>query len=60
MTSGSVLPPRAMAGSMVLLQLGPVLMSMTHVTIKGHADVHGLCCNLNPLMALSGSEVLLK
>lgn len=58
--SGSMLPLRVMVGFMVLLQLEPVLMSMIHVTIKGHVDVHGLCFSLNPLRALSGSVVLLK
>lgn len=35
-------------GSVILLQLGAVLMSMACVTIKGHADVHGLYCHLKP------------
>lgn len=30
------------AGSVILLQLGAVLMSVACVTIKSHADVHSL------------------
>lgn len=37
-----VLPLRAMSGSMAPLQQGSVLMSVTHVTSKGHEDVDGL------------------
>lgn len=33
------LPPRAMSGSMVLLQLGSVAMSVAQVTTKGQIDV---------------------
>lgn len=32
----------------VLPQPGSVLMFMTHVVLKGHVDVHGLCCHLKP------------
>jgi hypothetical protein len=34
-----MLPPGAMSGSLVLSQLGYVLMSQAHVTTKGHVDV---------------------
>lgn len=34
--SGSLLPLRAMPGSVVLLKSGSVLMSMMHTTTKGH------------------------
>lgn len=44
----SLLPPRAMSGFVVLLQLGSVLTFMAPVTIEGHLDVHGLCCHLKP------------
>lgn len=47
-----------MSSSMLLLKHvwvhGPtvprvsLLMSVAHVPIKGHTDVHGLGCNLNP------------
>ena len=39
------LPPRAMSGSMVQLQLGSLLMSVALVTTKGQADIHGLGCH---------------
>lgn len=41
---GPMLPPRAMFESMVLLQLGSLLVSMAHVTNKGQVDV----CHLKP------------
>lgn len=46
--SESVLPPRVMPVSKVLLHLGSVSMSMTVLIAKGHTDVHGLCCRLKP------------
>ena len=39
---------RAMSGSMFLLQSESVLMIIAYVTIKGYADVYGLCFTLNP------------
>ena len=39
---------KVMSGSMVLLDLGSVLMSMVCVTTKVQADVNGLCCHLKP------------
>ena len=44
----SVLVPRAMSGSVALLQLGAMVMSMTCVTSKGH----GLCFCLKPCYCL--------
>ena len=38
--------PWAMSRSMVLLWPGSLLMSMAHVTIKGHKDVSGMICHL--------------
>lgn len=40
--SGSVLLARAMCGSLVLLQLGSVLVPMACVITKYHKDVQGL------------------
>lgn len=42
MISRSVLPLRAMSGSIALLQPGSILMSMASVTTEGFADDHGL------------------
>lgn len=39
---------RVMSGFIVLPKTGCVLMSMTHVTTEGHADVHALVCSLKP------------
>ena len=44
---------RAMAGSVTLLQLGSVLMSVTGVTTNDYADVPGLGCHLSPSTVLS-------
>lgn len=44
----SVLPPRATSGSVVLLQLGSMLMSVAHATNEGHMDVRDLCHSLKP------------
>lgn len=33
---------RARSGSVVLLQLGSVVMLMSHVATKGHTDVHNM------------------
>lgn len=41
-------PQRDTLGSMDLLQLVGTLMSVVHVTPKGHIDVRGLCCHLGP------------
>lgn len=37
-----MLPPRAMLGSVTLLQLGTVLLSVARVTTKSYVDVCGL------------------
>lgn len=42
-TSGPKLLLRALSGSMVLLQLGSMLMSMTHITTEAHVN-HVLNC----------------
>lgn len=42
--SGSVVLPWVMARSEILLQLESVLVSVTHVTTEGCANVLGLCC----------------
>lgn len=39
---------RVMSGSIVLVQLGMVLMSMAQVTNKVHVNVPGLDCHLKP------------
>lgn len=39
----SVMPLRAETGSEVQLQPGSILMSVTHATTKGIADLPGLC-----------------
>ena len=44
----SILFLRIIAGSKVLLQPGPILMSMPNVTTEGHVDVLGLYCHMNP------------
>lgn len=48
MISGSVLPPKTMSGSIVLLQLEYVLLFMAHVTNNSHSGAHGMYYNLNP------------
>jgi hypothetical protein len=40
--SQPVLPLRATSGSMVLKQQGSVLMSVAHVTTKGHVNVQSV------------------
>lgn len=58
----SVLPLRAMSGSVVLLQPESVLMTMAHATTKGHVGVRGLLCSLWPCWcsrALLQSEAML-
>lgn len=47
-TSWPGLPLRAISESMVLFQLGLVLMFMTCITTKGHVDVYDLGCHLKP------------
>jgi hypothetical protein len=42
------LSPRAMSGSLPLLQQKSVLMSEAQVTTKGQANVHGLDCHQRP------------
>lgn len=37
-----------MFGSLVLMQLGAVLMLMAYITTPNHADVHGLCYHQKP------------
>lgn len=44
--SESVLPLKAIYGSVVLLQPQSLLMSMTHATTKGQVDICVLCCSL--------------
>lgn len=44
---GSMLPPRVMSGSMVLLQSGYVLMFVACVVTEGYVDVCALCFRLN-------------
>lgn len=44
----SMLLLRAMLVSMALLQLRAMLVSVVHVATKGHWNVCGLCCHLNP------------
>lgn len=39
------LPPRAMFGSLVMLKLECVSMSVTRVTTKSQVDVHDLGCH---------------
>ena len=51
--SGPRMLLRAMAGSVTLLQLGSVLMSVTGVTTNDYADVPGLGCHLSPSTLLS-------
>lgn len=46
--SWPVLPPMAISGSMVLLQLGSMLISVNRVIIKGQVDLSGLYCHLRP------------
>lgn len=46
--SGTRLPLRAMSEPIVLLPPGSMLMFMTHITAKDHANVHSLCCNMKP------------
>lgn len=43
-----VLTPRATSGSVVLLQLGSVLMSVVHENHQRPCDVHCLGCHLRP------------
>lgn len=45
----SVMLLGSMCGSVALIWPGAWLMSMGHVTTKGHLDVCGLYCNLRPL-----------
>lgn len=40
--------PRNMSWSVVLLQLGSMLISVAQVTTEGHEDIHSLCYILNP------------
>lgn len=44
----SMLPPKTLSGSMVLLKPESLWMSMFSVTTKGYADIHGLCCRMKP------------
>lgn len=44
----SGLPLRTKTGSEVQLQPGSILMSVTHVTTKGHTSLPGLCCCQGP------------
>lgn len=46
--SGSMLLLSPKSGSMILLWLGSVLMTVACVASKGHVDVCGLCCSLKP------------
>ena len=39
---------RAMSGSMALQKQGTMLMFVTHVATKGHVEVLGLGCCLDP------------
>ena len=39
---------RAMSGSVIRQQQGPVSMSVAHIMTKGHVDVPGLVCCLEP------------
>lgn len=39
---------RAMSGSVIEQQQGPVSMSVSHITTKDHVDVSGLVCCLEP------------
>lgn len=50
--------PRALSGSMVLLQPGSVLMPMTHAATKGHKDAQGLGCHLWPCGCLRTVSLL--
>lgn len=47
-TSEPRLLPRTVFGPMLLIQLGSVLMPMSHVATRDHTDAHGLGCNLWP------------
>ena len=38
---------RAMSGSVIRQQQGPVSMSVAHIMTKGHVDVPGLVCCLD-------------
>ena len=54
-TSGDIwtrIAARDQSGSMALLQIGSVLMSMTPVAVEGHADSTGLGHNLCPCWCL--------
>lgn len=53
LTSGPMLLPRAVSGSVALLQLGSVSMYMVRAFTKSHADVHVLYCCLKPLLTCS-------
>lgn len=44
----SVLLQRAVMGSVVLLQLGVVLVFMAYFATQSQADVHDVCCCLEP------------
>jgi hypothetical protein len=46
-TSGPMLPPGTMSGSVILWLPGSVLIIETCVTTKGHVAIHGMCCFLN-------------
>jgi hypothetical protein len=52
--SWQVLTLRAMAGSVAMQH--PVLLSIAHVTTKGHADVPGLGCYLEPCWCLRAEQ----
>lgn len=52
------LSPRALSGSMVLLQIGPVLMSMARVTTESHRNY--ACWNLRAVLSWLNSSLALR
>ena len=57
MTSGPMLPLRAMSGYVILMQKETVLMSEARVTTKGNSNVPGLRCCLRSCCGLSTIEL---
>ena len=52
----STLLLRTVSGSVALHKQGSVLMSMVHVTTKGHVEVPGLGCCLRPCRCLRAEQ----
>ncbi|XP_052026233.1 cylicin-1 [Apodemus sylvaticus] len=57
-TSGSILLPKAMSGSMTLLKF--MLMIQAYVNTKHHADVPGLDCCLSHLLSCPNQATIFK